>query len=89
MSGNSLTAVISDKLGIADLRILRYAVGSTLAMAVAMGLDWPLSFLTPVLTLSFLASPAPRPTLKMGLGFILIERIPRGLPRGFKKKFLF
>ncbi|MBW2217373.1 MAG: DUF2955 domain-containing protein, partial [Deltaproteobacteria bacterium] len=71
MSGNSLTAEFFDKLDIADLRILRYAVGSTLAMAVAMGLDWPLSFLTPVLTLSFLASPAPRPTLKMGFGFVL------------------
>ena len=71
MSGNSLTIRFSDNLGITDLRILRYAVGSTLAMAVAMGLDWPLSFLTPVLTLSFLASPAPRPTLKMGFGFVL------------------
>jgi hypothetical protein len=71
MSGNSMTAVLSDNLGIADLRIIRYAVGSTLAMAVAMGFDWPLSFLTPVLTLSFLASPAPRPTLKMGFGFVL------------------
>ncbi len=71
MSGNSLTAVFSDRLGIVEIRILRYAVGSTLAMAVAMGFDWPLSFLTPVLTLSFLASPAPRPGLKMGINFVL------------------
>jgi len=71
MSGNSLTAVLSNKLKIVDIRILRYAVGSTIAMAVAMGFDWPLSFLTPVLTLSFLASPAPRPSLKMGFNFVL------------------
>jgi len=44
-------------------------------MAVAMGFDWPLSFLTPVLTLSLLASPAPRPTLKMGFGFVLMIAI--------------
>jgi uncharacterized membrane protein YccC len=55
---------------IRNLRILRYAVGSTLAMAFAMGLGWQLSFLTPVLALSFLATPAPRPTLKRGILFV-------------------
>ena len=71
MSDNSLTAMYPSNMAIVDLRILRYAVGSTLAMAVAMGFDWTLSFLTPVLTLSFLASPAPRPSLKMGINFVL------------------
>ena len=52
------------------VRILRYAVGSTLAVAVAMGIDWQLSFLTPVLALSFLGSPAPRPTFKQMATFV-------------------
>ena len=53
-----------------SVRILRYAAGSTIAMAVAMGINWQLSFLTPVLSLSFLASPAPRPTFKQGTAFL-------------------
>lgn len=60
-----------NKLEVVDIRILRYAFGSTLAMAIAMGFNWPLSFLVPVLSLSFLASPAPRPTFKMGFSFVL------------------
>jgi len=71
MSGNSWATRIYDKLGMVELRILRYAFGSTLAMALAMGFDWPIAFLTPVLTLSFLASPAPCPSLKMGINFVL------------------
>jgi len=55
-----------------SIRVLRYAVGSTLAMAVAMGINWQLSYLLPVLLLGFLASPAPRPTLKAGFGFVAI-----------------
>jgi hypothetical protein len=57
-------------MDIGSLRVLRYALGSTIAMAVAMGINWQLSFLTPVLSLSFLASPAPRPTLKHGGAFV-------------------
>jgi hypothetical protein len=53
-----------------SVRVLRYALGSTIAMALAMGFNWQLSFLAPVLSLSFLATPAPRPTLKQGIGFV-------------------
>ncbi len=52
------------------VRIFRYAIGSTLAVAVAMGIDWQLSFLTPILALSFLGSPAPRPALRAIVTFI-------------------
>jgi multidrug efflux system outer membrane protein len=55
-----------------ELHILRYAVGATLAMALAMGFDWFLSFLMPVLILSFLAPAATRPTLRDGLNFVLV-----------------
>ena len=38
-------------------RVLRFAVGTTLATAVAYAFAWPLYFLTPVLTITFLARP--------------------------------
>jgi hypothetical protein len=60
------------QLDVRSLRILRYALGSTLAMTIAMGFNWQLSYLAPVLCLSFLASPAPRPTLKQGLSFVAV-----------------
>ena len=60
------------KLSTLDIRVLRYAVGSTIAMAVAMAFAWQLAFLAPVLTVSFLASPAPRPSWKVGLGVVAI-----------------
>jgi hypothetical protein len=41
-------------------------------MALASGIGWQLSFLTPVLSLSFLAAPGPRPSLKKGTMFVLI-----------------
>jgi uncharacterized membrane protein YccC len=75
MSAESATVIATDGANVGDPRtrqVLRYAVGSTLAMALALGIGWPLSFLTPVLALSFLATPAPRPTLKAGIGFVLV-----------------
>jgi hypothetical protein len=73
MSADSPTAVASIgkwRLDMRSLRVLRYAVGSTIAMTIAMGFAWQLSFLVPVLYLGFFASPAPRPTLKQGVGFV-------------------
>lgn len=54
------------------LRTLRYAVGATLAMGVAMGFDWPLAYLTPILALNFLASPDPCPNPRQGLAFVVV-----------------
>lgn len=48
-------------------RILRYALGVTLAMALAYAIDWPLSFLTPLLCAVILAKPLPVLPLKVGL----------------------
>lgn len=55
---------------IADIRqarIIRYALGIALAMALAYGINWPLSFLTPLLCAVFLARPLPVLPLKAGL----------------------
>jgi len=48
------------------IRALRYAVGVTIATALAFAIAWPLSFLLPVLSAVFLAMPLPKPTLPQG-----------------------
>ncbi len=49
------------------IRILRFAVGVTFATALSSAIEWPLAFLTPILTSVILALPLPMPTLKAGL----------------------
>ena len=46
-------------------------MGSTLLVAVAMGFEWPLAFLLPVLSLSFLAPGGKPPALKQGILFVV------------------
>ena len=50
-----------------QIRAIRYAVGLTIATALAFGIAWPLSFLFPVLSAVFLALPLPKLTLRQGL----------------------
>jgi len=50
-----------------QIKALRYAVGLTIAIALAFGIAWPLSFLFPVLSAVMLAMPLPKPTLTQGL----------------------
>ena len=50
-----------------QIRALRYAVGVTIAAALAFGIAWPLSFLFPVLAAVFLALPLPKLSLQQGL----------------------
>ncbi len=62
---------------VGDLRntqIVRFTVGVTLAAALAFAIQWPLSFLLPVLTGVFLGNPIPGPTFKRALvniGYVL------------------
>ena len=49
------------------IRTLRYAVGLTIAIALAFGIAWPLSFLFPVLSAVMLALPLPKLTLSQGI----------------------
>ncbi len=55
-----------------SIRILRLVVGITLASAVALGIGWPLSFLTAVLATSLLASGAPCPSLRTGAVLVVV-----------------
>ena len=50
--------------------MLRYALGSTLLMALAMGIGWDLAYLTPVLALGFFAPGSTMPSFKEGLAFV-------------------
>ena len=55
----------------ADMRpLVRYTVGSTLMMALAMGISWNMAFLTPVLALGFLAPGTSMPKFREGVSFI-------------------
>ncbi len=49
-------------MSLTDTRVLRLALGTTIAMALAQGVTWPFAFITPVVTAMFLATPAPRPS---------------------------
>jgi hypothetical protein len=50
-----------------NIRIMRFAIGVTLAIALSSAIEWPLSFLSPILASVFLAMPIPRPGLHAGL----------------------
>jgi len=55
---------------IADRRVLRLALGTSLALCFSQALGWTLSFIAPVFALVLLALPMPAPTLKTGIVLI-------------------
>ena len=60
---------------IAELRILRLALGVSLSLLFSQVVNWPMSFIAPVFTMLFLALPLPAPKLKGGIGFMLFVPI--------------
>lgn len=50
-----------------SIRVMRFAIGVTLAVAISSAINWPLAFLVPILTSVILAMPMPMPGLKSGL----------------------
>ncbi len=56
---------------LAARRILRMTLGTVLALVFSQMIIWPLSFVTPVLTMFILALPLPAPTIRKGVLFIL------------------
>lgn len=67
---------------VAARRILRLALGTSLCLLVSQILNWPLSFIAPVLTLMILALPLPAPGLKKGLVLIIALLAPVTLGLG-------
>lgn len=62
---------------LANVRALRISLGTTLAIAVAYGLAWPLSFMMPLFAVMFLAMPGPWFGWKMAMQ--IIRRLVTGL----------
>ncbi|NOQ90129.1 MAG: DUF2955 domain-containing protein, partial [Gammaproteobacteria bacterium] len=61
---------------IAARRILRLALGTALSLCFSQIINWPLSFIAPVLTMFILALPIPVLTFKKGIVFILALVLP-------------
>lgn len=61
-----------------QIRAMRMALGVTLALAVALAGNWPMSFLLPVLTTSFMKSSGPCISLRQG-GMILGGIVAAGM----------
>jgi len=61
---------------VAARRILRLALGTSLCLLFSQVLNWPLSYIAPVLTLVILALPLPPPGLKQGIVFIIALLTP-------------
>jgi len=59
-------------MNIATVRILRLAFGTAISLWFSQAIAWPLSFITPVITLFLLALPLPAPKLKIGVGLIAV-----------------
>ena len=51
-------------------RILRLALGVAMAMAFSQALNWPMSFVAPLITAMMLTLPLPAPTLRQSIIFI-------------------
>lgn len=57
-------------------RILRLSLGTALALCYSQIANWPLSFITPVLTMMILALPLPAPGIRKGLAFVVALLAP-------------
>ena len=59
-------------MNIANLRILRLTLATSLSMLFSQIINWPLSFMAPVFTMLILALPLPALSLKKGVTFVLV-----------------
>jgi len=71
-----------------SVRVIRFAVGVTISVALAYGIEWPLSFLLPVLTSLLLSFPLPMPSLQAGLRNMLYTLVAFALGLMFSLFFL-
>jgi len=66
------SAIESTRMSIASVRILRMALGTALSMLFSQIVNWPLSFVAPVLTMFILSLPMPALKLNAGIKFALV-----------------
>ena len=71
-----------------SIRIIRLALGVTISVALAYGIEWPLAFLFPVLTAVFLSLPLPMPSLAGGLRNMLHSLLAFGIGLVFSLFFI-
>jgi multidrug efflux system outer membrane protein len=72
MSGNYSIRKYYRYLSESNIKTLRYALGATISMALAMGINWPYSYLTMLLTVSLLSAPTGRLSFKQGVIFVIV-----------------
>ena len=71
-----------------SIRKIRLALGVTLSVALAYGIEWPLAFLLPILTAVFLSLPLPMPSLAGGLRNMLHSLLAFGIGLVFSLFFI-
>ena len=59
-------------LDIASVRIFRLAFGTASCLWFSQAIAWDMSFIAAVMTMFILALPLPAPSLKGGIGFVLL-----------------
>lgn len=69
-------------------RILRLALGTSLCLLFSQLVNWPMSFIAPVLTMFILALPLPAPGLKKALIFVVALLAPMLVSATFLMPFL-
>ena len=60
-----------DGHAIASRRILRLALGTALAIGVSQAVDWPISFIAPIITALLLSLPLPPPSPRLTIIFLV------------------
>lgn len=68
--------LVPPRQDIASRRILRLALGTSLALGFSQAMGWPMSFIAPVITLVLLTLPLPAPSLKMGIVLLAAILLP-------------
>jgi len=71
-----------------SVRVMRLALGVTISVALAYGIEWPLAFLLPVLTGVLLSLPLPMPSLPGGLRNMLHSLMAFGIGLVFSLFFI-
>lgn len=59
-------------MDLANIRILRLALGTAISLWFSQAVSWQMSFIAPVITMFMLALPIPPPKLKGGIAFLFV-----------------